>query len=236
VPSAALQKAGITPPGGSASLRGCPAISHCRTSINRRASASNAAFAASGSSTPAGGSQRRTEGNKPLDCPLAVGADTEHFGDVQNGRTVRLNPVSYGGHLSRFPSSGLGKPRIRKVTSRVQTVPARFTSRWTAYSIGRRATLGLRTSQLRIGGAAVAVRPVWRHETPRRAALRSANDNSRNPPHRQRFAWDVYRAAARARYVGQVIAANADEAIEAAPVDYRTDTKKLVAVRRWEVA
>jgi hypothetical protein len=46
-----------------------------------------------------------------------------------------------------------------------------------------------------------------------------------------RFAWDVYRSAARARWVGQVVAGNANEAIEAAAVEFRTDVKKLIAVR-----
>jgi hypothetical protein len=65
---------------------------------------------------------------------------------------------------------------------------------------------------------------------------RLSNDNSRNPPYRQRFAWDVYRAAARARWIGQVIAADAEEAITAASVEFRADIKKLIAVRRWAVA
>jgi hypothetical protein len=33
-----------------------------------------------------------------------------------------------------------------------------------------------------------------------------------------------------------VIAADADEAIEAAAVEFRTDVKKLIAVRRYEIA
>jgi hypothetical protein len=40
-------------------------------------------------------------------------------------------------------------------------------------------------------------------------------------------------AASRARWVGRVIAADAGEAVEA--VDYRTDVKKLIAVRRYEI-
>jgi hypothetical protein len=42
-------------------------------------------------------------------------------------------------------------------------------------------------------------------------------------------------AAARARYVGRVIAHNADAAIEAASVEF-TDIRKLIAVRRFEIA
>jgi hypothetical protein len=49
-----------------------------------------------------------------------------------------------------------------------------------------------------------------------------------------RFVRDVYRAGA--RYVSQVVAADADEAIEAAAEEFRTDVRKLIAVRRWEVA
>jgi len=51
----------------------------------------------------------------------------------------------------------------------------------------------------------------------------------------QRALWHIYRAAARARWVGQVVASNADEAIEAAAVEYRTDVNKLIAVRRYEI-
>jgi hypothetical protein len=38
------------------------------------------------------------------------------------------------------------------------------------------------------------------------------------------------------RWIGQVIAADADEAITAASVEFRADIKKLIAVRRWAVA
>jgi hypothetical protein len=50
-----------------------------------------------------------------------------------------------------------------------------------------------------------------------------------------RNAWDVYRAAARARWVGRVIAADAHEAIEAAAVEFRTNVKKPIAVQRYEI-
>jgi hypothetical protein len=36
--------------------------------------------------------------------------------------------------------------------------------------------------------------------------------------------------------VAQVAASDADEAIEAAAADFRTDIKMLIAVRRWAVA
>jgi hypothetical protein len=71
-----------------------------------------------------------------------------------------------------------------------------------------------------------------RRETP----LRAANDNKPGVKPSLRYVWDVYRAAARARYVGQVVASTADEAIEAAAVEFRTDAWKLIAVRRYEIA
>jgi hypothetical protein len=46
----------------------------------------------------------------------------------------------------------------------------------------------------------------------------------------------VYRAAARARWIGRVIAHSADAAIEAAAVEFKTDIRKLIAVRRFEIA
>jgi hypothetical protein len=61
---------------------------------------------------------------------------------------------------------------------------------------------------------------------------RPANDNSPNPPPPR---WDVYRAASRGRWVGQVIASNAYEAIEAAAFEFNTDIRKLIAVRRFEI-
>jgi hypothetical protein len=75
-------------------------------------------------------------------------------------------------------------------------------------------------------------RPHQRRET----AVQAANDNKPGVRPSLRYVWDVYRAAARARYVGQVIAADADEAIRAAAVEFKTDIKKLIAVRRWKVA
>ena len=75
-------------------------------------------------------------------------------------------------------------------------------------------------------------RPRPRRETPAQAA----NNNNPGVKPSPRYVWDVYRAAARARYVGQVVAGTADEAIEVAPVEFQTDAWKLIAVRRWEVA
>jgi hypothetical protein len=64
---------------------------------------------------------------------------------------------------------------------------------------------------------------------------RPSNDNARNAPPLQRYAFDVYRAAARARWVGRVIAISTDAAIEAAAVEFRTDAKKLIAVPAYRV-
>ena len=61
-----------------------------------------------------------------------------------------------------------------------------------------------------------------------------ANDNDANPPPPPR--WDVYRAASRARWVGQVIATSADEAIATAAVEFNTDIRKLIAVAAYEIA
>ncbi len=63
----------------------------------------------------------------------------------------------------------------------------------------------------------------------------TANDNRRNAPPQQRYAFDVYRAAARARWIGRVIASDAAEAIEVAAVEFRTDAWKLIAVQRFEI-
>jgi hypothetical protein len=47
----------------------------------------------------------------------------------------------------------------------------------------------------------------------------------------KRYTWNIYRAAARARWLGMVVASHANEAIEAAAVEFRTDVKKLIALR-----
>ena len=65
---------------------------------------------------------------------------------------------------------------------------------------------------------------------------RASNDNNRNAKPAPRFCWDVYRAAARSRWVGQVIAETGDEAIEAAAIEFKTDAWKLIPVRRYEIA
>jgi hypothetical protein len=50
------------------------------------------------------------------------------------------------------------------------------------------------------------------------------------------YVWSVYRPAARARWIGQIVAASADVAIEMAAMEFRTDVKKLIAVRQYEIA
>ena len=47
---------------------------------------------------------------------------------------------------------------------------------------------------------------------------------------------DAYRTAARARWVGRVIAHSADAAVEAASVEFNTDAWKPIAVRWFEIA
>jgi hypothetical protein len=56
----------------------------------------------------------------------------------------------------------------------------------------------------------------------RRRQPRFSNDNERNATGTA-LVWDVYRAAARARWVGQVVACSADEAIETAAVEFHTE-------------
>jgi hypothetical protein len=54
-----------------------------------------------------------------------------------------------------------------------------------------------------------------------------SNDNSRNRPPMPRYTWDIYRAAARARWLGQIVAGDANEAT----IGLQTDIKKLIAMR-----
>jgi hypothetical protein len=71
---------------------------------------------------------------------------------------------------------------------------------------------------------------------PSRRTFRPANDNKPDALPLQSYAWDVYHAAARARWVGRVIAHSADAAIKAAAVEFKSDVRKLIAVRRFEIA
>ncbi len=52
----------------------------------------------------------------------------------------------------------------------------------------------------------------------------------------QCWAWNVYRAASKAHWVGGVEVPTADAAIAAAAVTFGSDIKKLIAVRRREIA
>jgi hypothetical protein len=74
------------------------------------------------------------------------------------------------------------------------------------------------------------IAPSWRSgQSASMKRLRPSNDNKRNPPPMARYVWDVYRAAARSRWVGQVVAATADDAVKAAAVEFKTDAWKLIA-------
>jgi hypothetical protein len=46
----------------------------------------------------------------------------------------------------------------------------------------------------------------------------------------------TYTGGRRARWISRVIASTADEAIEAAAVEFKTDAWKLIAVRQYEIA
>ncbi len=63
---------------------------------------------------------------------------------------------------------------------------------------------------------------------PRRPSNANANSCDAKPV--RRLAWDVYRAAAKARWVGRVEAPTADAAIT-----FNSDAWKLIAVRRREI-
>jgi hypothetical protein len=47
------------------------------------------------------------------------------------------------------------------------------------------------------------------------------------------YAWNVYRAAEQARWIGRVVASSADAA---AAREFNTDARKLIVVRRSEIA
>jgi hypothetical protein len=68
------------------------------------------------------------------------------------------------------------------------------------------------------------------------APAKAANDNMPGVKPAPRHVWSVHRAAAPPRWIGQVIAADATEAIEVAALEYRADIRRLIAVRRWAVA
>jgi len=55
----------------------------------------------------------------------------------------------------------------------------------------------------------------------------------REPESSQTATWAIYRLASRAQWLGIVEAQNADAAVKAAAIKFRTDTRKLIAVR-WD--
>jgi len=50
-------------------------------------------------------------------------------------------------------------------------------------------------------------------------------------PNRSPLLWDIYKAASKAKLIGTVEAADADEAIEKAAKEYKVIASKLIAVR-----
>jgi len=58
------------------------------------------------------------------------------------------------------------------------------------------------------------------------------NQQPRNPKPLPRLRWDIYRAAAKAKWLGEVEATDEHAAIEAAAKEFRQEPVKLIAVRR----
>jgi hypothetical protein len=85
------------------------------------------------------------------------------------------------------------------------------------------------------GRSADSARAMSRKPRARQDA-RASNDNIQGAAPRLQWAWDVYYAAAKARWVGRVEANDADEAIQAAAVTFGADVRKLIAMRRREIA
>jgi hypothetical protein len=52
----------------------------------------------------------------------------------------------------------------------------------------------------------------------------------------QLSSWDIYRAASKAKWIGSVEAADADAAIKAAAIEFKTDARRLIAVRRRAIS
>jgi hypothetical protein len=68
-----------------------------------------------------------------------------------------------------------------------------------------------------------------REMPPRRPRI--ANDNARNAPPLQRYAWHIYRADARARWGGRVIASTVAASIAAAAVEFSTVISPFISRR-----
>jgi len=50
------------------------------------------------------------------------------------------------------------------------------------------------------------------------------------------LSWEIYRAASKAKWIGTIEAADADAAIEAAAKEFKTDARKLIAVKRRAIS
>jgi hypothetical protein len=50
------------------------------------------------------------------------------------------------------------------------------------------------------------------------------------------WSWDIYRVASKARWIGSVEAADADAAIEKAAAEFKTDARRLIAVKRRAIS
>jgi hypothetical protein len=52
----------------------------------------------------------------------------------------------------------------------------------------------------------------------------------------QLWSWDIYRAAPKARWIGSIEAADAAAAIEKAAEEFKSDARKLIAVKRRAIS
>ena len=58
------------------------------------------------------------------------------------------------------------------------------------------------------------------------------NQRAPKPKPLRRLRWDIYRAAAKAKWIGEVEATDEHAAIKAAAMEFRQEPAKLIAVRR----
>jgi hypothetical protein len=63
--------------------------------------------------------------------------------------------------------------------------------------------------------------------------MKFSNDNTRNPKPMPRFARTPIEQG---RWIGRIKAVDPNAAIEAAAVEFKTDARRLIAVRRREIA
>jgi hypothetical protein len=92
---------------------------------------------------------------------------------------------------------------------------------------------GARVGPPRLTSELARIAPIHSQSHAARHRPRIANDDGRNAKLLQRYVFDIDRPA---RWLGQIIAYSADEAIEAAAVAFSADIKKLIAVPIYEVA